>query len=79
LCRNEGDGYMKIIIDRFEADVAVCEKEDKSFIDIPLGELPEEVKEGDILVEKDGKFLVDRQATEERKRNIDELMKDMWE
>ena len=70
---------MKIIIDRFEADVAVCEKEDKSFIDIPLGELPEEVKEGDILVEKDGKFLVDRQATEERKRNIDELMKDMWE
>ena len=40
---------LKIIIDRFEGEFAVVELEDKTFIDMPVGLVPEGAKEGDIL------------------------------
>ena len=38
-----------LIVDRIEADFAVCEIEEGSFADIPLKALPNDVKEGDII------------------------------
>ena len=44
---------MKIIIDRFEGDFAVCELEDKSFVNVPRV-LFGNAKEGDIFnIQKD--------------------------
>ncbi len=40
---------MKLIIDRFEGDYAVCEREDKTMMDIERSKLPEGVKEGSVL------------------------------
>jgi len=70
---------MKVIIDRFEGEIAVCEKEDKSTIDILLKDLPNEVRPGDVLIIENGYARVDRLETKERKQRIDKLARDLWE
>lgn len=70
---------MKLIIDRFEGKFAVCEKEDKSMVDVEKDKIPKEAKAGDVLVYKDGTYLINKEGTEERKERIEKLMEDMWE
>ena len=41
---------MKVTIDRFEGEFAVCEKPDRTMINIEKEKLPVGAKEGDILV-----------------------------
>ena len=41
---------MKIIIDRFEEEMAICEKSDYSIIKIEKSKLPIDAKEGSILI-----------------------------
>lgn len=66
---------MRMIIDRFEGIYAVCEKEDCTMVNIPKNELPNEAKEGDILVEKgSGIFEVDKEATKIRREEIEALL-----
>lgn len=68
------------IVDRFEGDYAVCENEDKSFINIERHKLPKETKEGDCLVEKeDGSFYIDIEATEDRKQHIRRKLDSLFE
>lgn len=62
-----------LIIDRIEADFAVCEIEEGSFADISLKALPDGVKEGDVV-----KISVDADETEKRKNNIDNLMNSLF-
>lgn len=70
---------MVVVIDRFEDIFAVCECEDKTMINIEKDRLPENVHEGDVLViDEDNNITVDYEETERRKKEIDELMTDMW-
>ena len=55
---------MKIIIERIEEDIAVCELENGEFVEAPLA-LFGEVKEGDII-----SLAVLEQETEEIKENV---------
>lgn len=65
---------MKIlIVDRIEADFAVCEIEEGSFADIPLKALPNGVKEGDVI-----HISVEHSETEKRKKNINSLMDSLF-
>ncbi|WP_097027685.1 DUF3006 domain-containing protein [Clostridium peptidivorans] len=66
---------MKVIIDRFEGNFAVCETEDKTMVDIPRGILPEEAKEGHVLTIS---ISIDAEETEKRKKIIEDLTKDIW-
>jgi pyruvate kinase len=70
---------MKVIVDRFEGDLAVCEKEDKSMVDIPKKELPKEVQPGDVVIIEDGKSRIEKGETQERKHRIEKLANDLWE
>jgi pyruvate kinase len=70
---------MRVIVDRFEGELAVCEKEDKSMIDISRKELPEEVQVGDVLVIENGQTRIDYEETKNRKQRIEKLAKDLWE
>lgn len=70
---------MRLIVDRFEGNFAVCEKEDGTMIDIKRDTLPEGVKEGDILIVEGDTITVDEEATLERKERIEKLMDDLWE
>lgn len=61
---------MKAIIDRFEGVYAVCETEDKKYINIPKSELPQGIKEGDVLNCINDKWNIDTATTKERKEKI---------
>ena len=58
-----------MVIDRIEGDYAVAENGD-TMIDILLSELPENVREGDMLVISHGKYIVNNKAADELKDEL---------
>jgi len=69
---------MKFVIDRFEGEFAVCEREDGTMINIPKDQIPEHACEGDVLSVKKHKIVMNEEETRKRKEEIEELTKDMW-
>ncbi|AWK51627.1 DUF3006 domain-containing protein [Clostridium beijerinckii] len=69
---------MKVIIDRFEGNYAVCEKEDGSMINIEREKIPSVSKEGDVLLVTDKEITIDEISTRNRKEEIEELTRDLW-
>ncbi|SJZ77164.1 DUF3006 domain-containing protein [Selenihalanaerobacter shriftii] len=61
-----------LIIDRFEGERAIIEG-DKEVFEVPKSVLPQEAKAGDVI-----KIIVDKDATEERKKRIGELSDDLF-
>jgi hypothetical protein len=68
-----------LIIDRFEGDFALCEKQDRSTFLIRRTELPTEAREGDVIIRSDERYVVDRKATELRKTQVENAVRDLWE
>jgi len=69
---------MKVIIDRFEGKYAVCEKEDGNMINIEKDKIGQHAKEGDVLLVTENEITIDEVATVNRKKDIEELTKDLW-
>ena len=69
---------MKVTIDRFEGEFAVCEQEDRTMINIRKENIPPEAKEGDILIIEEDSISIDTTGTAERKKRINRLMDDLW-
>jgi hypothetical protein len=69
---------MKVTIDRFEGEYAVCEKTDRTMINIKKDNLPVEAREGDVLVIDGEDIRIDTGATSKRKKAIRKLMDDLW-
>ena len=69
---------MKVIIDRFEGNFAVCEKEDRQMLDIEKSKIPTTAKAGDVLDIINDRITIDLEETEKRKKEIEELTKDLW-
>lgn len=66
-------------IDRFEGDFAVLENRNTGkMIDVKKENLPENVKEGDILDKINGKYTVNEEKTLEAKERIKDKMKKLW-
>ena len=66
-------------IDRFEGDYALCEDSRScGIVPVPRAELPGDVKEGDLLAFIDGRYVVDRAATERLRRRILEKQNRLW-
>lgn len=63
-----------IILDRFEGDTAVLET-DEGMLNVERSELPDAVKEGDVLVNDGGVWSVDKEATDERRSRMREKMR----
>lgn len=71
---------MKVIVDRFEENFAVCEKEDRKMIRIDKNRIPKGIKEGDVLnISSDDTITFDKNETEKIKKEIADLTKDLWE
>ena len=68
----------KYIVDRFEEDFVVLEKETGGSINIKRELLPD-ANRGDVLTEENGVFIIDEQETLERKRRISEKMNKLFE
>lgn len=70
---------MELIIDRFEEEYAVCEDENKKILNINKSKIPKQAKEGDIIIYRDGTYILDKEKSLNRKKYIEELTKDLWE
>lgn len=70
---------MELIIDRFEEEYAVCEDENKKILNINKSKIPKQAKEGDIIIYRDGTYILDKEKSLNRKKHIEELTKDLWE
>lgn len=67
---------MKYIIDRIEKNTVICEnQETKKMEQFEKINFPEEIKDGDIVILKEDKFEIDKEETEKRKEEINNLMK----
>ena len=71
--------YMKYIIDRLEEGLAICETELRKRISVPVSHLPKEVKEGDVLREEEGRFFLDSEETDNRRREMKKKLMDLFE
>ncbi len=70
----------QLIIDRFEGEFALCEKEDKHMIQIAITALPVGSRPGDcVLLREDGALLPDKARTEARKARMQRLLDDLFE
>lgn len=66
---------MKLIIDRFEGDTAVCETEDGEHIDISRFLLPDDVHDGEVIEEKDGIYTALPEETKACRQRIRNMLK----
>ena len=69
---------MLVIVDRIEGQLAVIEFPDRTTKDIPVNELPKDLKPGDCFLYNDGLFFAAPEETLKRKAKMDELIKSMW-
>ena len=69
---------MEFVIDRFEGEFAVLENEDGGFQNIKKSLLPQNAKESDCVIFKDGKYTISKEKTESLKQEIDDLMEDLF-
>ena len=67
-----------LIVDRFEDEYVVCEDKNKKMINIKKNQIEGCVKEGDILSNIKGKYIIDEKETINRKKHIEELTKNLW-
>lgn len=62
-----------VVIDRFEGDFAVCEKEDRTMFNIKRNKLPNNAKEGDVLIIQGDLITINITETARRKKFAQEL------
>lgn len=66
---------MKLVVDRIEDMIAVCETEDRQMIHIPLTEFVYAPKEGDLIHYHDHIATYRKEDTEQRRQEVDNLFK----
>lgn len=67
------------IIDRFEGKIAVVEIDGGDMKDFPKSSLPKGAKVGDMLIIDGDKITVSKEGTKQLKKEIDELMDELFE
>lgn len=67
-----------LIVSNISEGIAVIEDGEISF-DIPAGALPDNAKEGDVILWENGEYLIDEKATAERRSKIIEMQNNLWE
>lgn len=66
-----------LIIDRFEGDFAVVQADGK-WLDISKSLLPPDAARGDILIEQNGRYAVDKALTKTRREEIKKRFENLF-
>ena len=67
-------------VDRFEQNYVVCENRDTGeMINIDISKLPENIREGDILIYKDNNYSIDENERKNIEERINEKVKNIFE
>jgi hypothetical protein len=69
---------MQVIIDRFEGQMAVCEKSDRTMMNIDRNRLPSQAKEGDVLIIEGECIRIDAVETARKKAAAEKALKDLF-
>lgn len=67
-----------MIIDRIEGNTVVIEEGDRHF-DADISLFDGDIREGDVIIEKDGRYFSDSNATQKRREDIIKLQDSLWE
>jgi len=70
---------IKGIVDRFEGELVVVELADGSTTDYPKILFPNTVSPGDSVYMTNGKFEINKNKTKQLKKEIDNLMDELFE
>lgn len=70
---------MRLTLAGFEDDLAICETDDRETITLPKGRLPRQATIGDRLDWSGRSIRILRDETNARKKEITELMDDLFE
>lgn len=68
-----------MVIDRIEGGVAVVEVARGEFRDVPLGSIDGEARDGAVLAEAGDRYVVDEDATAERRRALGERRRSLFD
>ena len=68
---------MKGIVDRFEDDKVVVEMENNEMRVYDREYFPKDIKEGDLVIFKDNRFIIDVIGGQERRKYINNLFNDL--
>ena len=67
------------VVDRIENEFAVCEnRKTGEMINIKLQELPKNIKEGNYLILKEGKYFLSEKEEQDIKQRIEDKMNNLW-
>lgn len=69
---------MEYIFDGIEENFARLEDQDGNIILVFLDKLPKNLKIGDVIVKKDELYFYDEKKTEELKKEVNDLMDDLF-
>lgn len=65
-------------VERLEGGFAVCEDETGALREIPLGELPPDLREGELLMKTESGFIRAEQETKARRKIVFHQMKRLF-
>lgn len=68
-----------LIVDRIEQEYVVCEDNNRRMININCNQFKELPKEGEVLVLVNGAFIVDKELTKNKLKEVEDIMKGMWQ
>lgn len=69
---------MKYSIDRIEENIALCEDDDGNVLKLSVDELPQEIREGDIIEKTENGFVIDADETQLRRKKMAELQRNIF-
>lgn len=65
------------VLDRYEGSYGVLEDQSGRLYDVLRDELPPDVREGDVLHESEGAYVVDQKATEEKRESLRRISEEL--
>ncbi len=68
-----------VVIDRIEDGIVTVEMEDETIEHWKKEGMPEGIKEGYVLCYQKGQWVIDMDAYEKRKREIEEMLRDFFD
>ena len=69
---------MKYSVERIEENVALCEDDLGKTVKLRLDELPENIREGDIIVRTENGYTIDSDETSLRRKKMAEMQKKLF-
>ena len=69
---------MKYSVERIEENVALCEDDLGKTVKLRLDELPENIREGDIIVRTENGYTIDSDETSVRRKKMADMQKKLF-